>query len=95
MDLSYISLESKKYDILFVDSPGHKDLINYMIYGANICDKSIIVISVLPNEFESGMDCFYTGISENGQTKEDLYLLKNYGISDVIIILNKMDFVIA
>ena len=65
--------------ISFVDSPGHEMLMATMLSGAAIVDAAILVIAA--NE----------GIKP--QTKEHFMALKARGISNIIIVQNKIDLV--
>lgn len=81
MEFNY---DGNKFEL--IDTPGHKQFIRSMISGIFKSDKSPIgclVVSAIPNEFESGF--------ERGQTKEDIILLRSVGIDKLIILINKMD----
>lgn len=76
------SYQGKEYKL--IDTPGHKHFIRHMINC--LFEEAIVgclVISV--REFESSF--------ERGQTKEDLLLLRASGIEQIIILLNKMDYI--
>lgn len=76
--------DNTKFEL--IDTPGHKQFIRSMISGIFKSDTSPIgclVVSAIPNEFESGF--------ERGQTKEDIVLLRSVGIDKLIILINKMD----
>lgn len=75
--------DGKKY--LLIDTPGHKLLIPNLIKALNNEDQLIgcLVVSAKENEFESGIS--------NGQTKEDIILIRTVGIEHLIVIINKMD----
>jgi len=79
--------KDKHYEL--IDTPGHKMFIRSMITGLYQKKPEDIIgcvmISVIKGEFEAGFG--------NGQTKEDIILLRAIGITKVIIIINKMDTV--
>ena len=77
IDTTRIVFKTKKRKYVFIDSPGHKELIRNMITGAASADIAILIIDV--NE----------GIKQ--QTKKHAYLLKLLGFDKVIILYNKMD----
>lgn len=54
-----------------MDTPGHKDFVPNMIYGAAQADAAILVIDAV--NFESGF--------QGGQTKEHALLVKSLGVT--------------
>ena len=70
--------------ITFIDTPGHKNLIQEMIYGANSADLGLMIMSLKPGDFESGL---------KGQTMEHLQLLRSFGICNIVVIFNKLDLI--
>lgn len=74
-------------NFVLIDTPGHKTFIRSMISGlyANNYDNIIgcVLVSMSKGEFESGFG--------NGQTKEDLILLRAVGIMHCVVLINKMD----
>ena len=75
---------TKKRRYTIIDAPGHKKYVPNMIYGANMADIAILVVSAKKGEFESGF-------CDKGQTKEHAYLAYCLGIQRIIIAVNKMD----
>ena len=77
----------KPYEL--IDTPGHKSFIRSMITGLFQKKSSeligCLIVSALKGEFEAGFG--------NGQTREDIVLLRAIGISRVIVLVNKMDTV--
>jgi peptide chain release factor subunit 3 len=55
-----------------------------MITGAAQADIAMLVLSARKGEFETGFD-------RDGQTREHAVLIKNNGISKLVILINKMD----
>jgi translation initiation factor 2 subunit 3 len=66
--------------VSFVDAPGHETLMATMLSGAAIMDGAVLVIAA--NE-----DC------PQPQTKEHLMALDVIGVTDVIVVQNKIDIV--
>ena len=57
-----------------------------MIAGAAQADVAMLVVAASTNEFEAGM-------SERGQTREHALLIHALGVTDLIVVVNKMDTV--
>ena len=66
--------------VSFVDAPGHETLMATMLSGAAIMDGAVLVIAA--NEY-----------CPQPQTKEHLMALDVIGVTDVIVVQNKIDFV--
>ncbi|MFA6022507.1 MAG: translation elongation factor EF-1 subunit alpha [Candidatus Pacearchaeota archaeon] len=77
IDLSYQKLLTQKFEITIIDAPGHKDFVKNMITGASQADAAFLVVAA-----KSGVE---------PQTKEHLWLLKTMGVSQLHVIINKMD----
>ena len=76
IDLSHKKFSTPKYDFTIIDAPGHRDFIKNMITGASQADAAVLVIG---NE----------GVM--AQTKEHAFLSKTFGVTQLIILVNKMD----
>ncbi|KAI3894036.1 hypothetical protein MKW92_026054 [Papaver armeniacum] len=79
---AHFETENKRFTLL--DAPGHKHYVSNMISAASEADIGVLVISARKGEFESG----YEG---GGQTREHVLLAKTFGVSKLIIVVNKMD----
>ena len=79
IDIMHRPFETQKWFFTIIDCPGHRDFVKNMITGASQADVAIFVVSAKPGE----------GVQE--QTKEHAWLLKVLGISQIIVVLNKMD----
>jgi elongation factor 1-alpha len=79
IDVSHKKFETQKYEYTIIDAPGHRDFVKNMITGASQADAAALVVSVKD------------GIQP--QTKEHAFLAKVLGISQFVVLLNKMDAV--
>lgn len=87
MTVAVAYFDSKKYHVVLLDSPGHKDFVPNMISGATQADAAILVIDASNGAFEAGMD------GMKGQTREHAQLIRSFGVDQVIVAVNKMDSV--
>lgn len=76
------SLQKKRFTIL--DAPGHKNYVPNMIAGASQADVAALVISAKIGEFESGFE-------KSGQTREHAMLARSLGVTEIVVVINKMD----
>lgn len=69
-------------EFVAIDAPGHADFVPSMLLGAMQADAAVMVI-----------DCtkFDSGFSRGGQTKEHLSLIRALGITQLVVVLNKID----
>ncbi|KAJ3682241.1 hypothetical protein LUZ60_014814 [Juncus effusus] len=93
MTVGVAYFESKKYKIVILDSPGHKDFVPNLISGANQADAAILVVDACKGSFEAGMEGQVPGVVGVGQTKEHAQLVKAFGVDQLIVAVNKMDSV--
>jgi elongation factor 1-alpha len=77
IDLSYQKIITQKFEVTIIDAPGHKDFVKNMITGASQADAAFLVVAA-----KSGVQ---------PQTKEHLWLLKTMGVSQITVLINKMD----
>ncbi|MFA6358261.1 MAG: GTP-binding protein [Candidatus Omnitrophota bacterium] len=70
---------TKDKSMVFIDVPGHQELLKNMLSGASCADIAILVIDV--------------GKSVRDQTKRHAFILKFLGVSKIIAVVNKMDSV--
>ena len=77
IDLAYQKIITQKYEVTIIDAPGHKDFVKNMITGASQADAGFLVVAA-----KSGVQ---------PQTKEHLWLMKTMGVSQLAVIINKMD----
>jgi elongation factor 1-alpha len=79
IDVSHKKFDTQKYEYTIIDAPGHRDFVKNMITGASQADAAALVVSV-----KDGVQ---------PQTKEHAFLAKVLGISQFVVLLNKMDAV--
>jgi bifunctional enzyme CysN/CysC len=79
IDTTQIPFRTKRRQYVIIDAPGHKEFLKNMITGASSADAAVLVIAA--NE----------GVRE--QSRRHAYLLSLLGITQVIVVVNKMDLV--
>lgn len=72
--------------IALIDAPGHRDFVRAMIVGSVQASAAMLVVDAVDGAFEAGL-------SNLGQTREHAIILKAFGVSSLIIVVNKMDSV--
>ena len=66
-------------ELVFIDVPGHQELLKNMLCGSSYADVAILIVDVQKSMEE--------------QTKRHAFILKFLGIEQIILVLNKMDLV--
>jgi bifunctional enzyme CysN/CysC len=79
IDTARVFFKTKKRDYIIIDAPGHIEFLKNMITGASRANAAILVIDALE------------GIKEN--SRRHGYMLSMLGISQITVLVNKMDLV--
>jgi len=80
IDTTQVFCRNKKgRDLIFIDVPGHRELIKNMLSGSSYADIAILVIDI-KKSIEEG-------------TRRHINILKFLGIKQIIFVLNKADLV--
>ena len=77
--ISHQEYETKKRHYAHVDCPGHADYIKNMITGAAQMDGAILVVSASDGPMS--------------QTREHILLMRQVGVPNIVVFLNKVDMV--
>ncbi len=78
IDMTQVFCKNKKGNVLvFIDVPGHQELLKNMLCGSSYADIAVLVVNVQKSIEE--------------QTKRHAFILKFLGIKQIVLVLNKMD----
>lgn len=79
IDTAQTFFNTEKRDYVIIDAPGHVEFLKNMISGASQAEAAVLIVDV------------EEGVKE--QTKRHAYILGMLGLSQVIVVINKMDLV--
>ncbi|HTY76009.1 MAG TPA: selenocysteine-specific translation elongation factor [Candidatus Nanoarchaeia archaeon] len=77
IDMGFSAFTLDQYLVTLVDLPGHFSLVRHTVAGANIIDEAVLVVAA-----DLGLQV---------QTVEHFSIIKNIGIRDLVVALNKVD----
>jgi sulfate adenylyltransferase large subunit len=79
IDTAQTFFSTQKRDYVIIDAPGHVEFVKNMISGASQAEAAVLIVDA------------QEGVKE--QTKRHSYILGMLGLSQVIVVINKMDLV--
>jgi len=79
IDTAQTFFSTEKRDYVIIDAPGHVEFVKNMISGASQAEAAVLIVDA------------QEGVKE--QTKRHAYILAMLGLSQVIVVINKMDLV--
>jgi elongation factor 1-alpha len=77
IDVAHRRFDTDKYYFTIIDAPGHRDFVKNMITGTSQADAAVLVVAA-PEGVQT-------------QTKEHIFLAKTLGITQLVVLINKMD----
>jgi bifunctional enzyme CysN/CysC len=77
LDISRIWLRMPERDYVFVDAPGHRELIRNLLTGASEVDAAVMVVAV-----DEGITL---------QTRRQALFLQWFGFKEILVAINKLD----
>ncbi len=77
LDMGFSAFTLGQYIVTLVDLPGHFSLVRHAVAGANIIDAAVLVVAA-----DLGLQV---------QSVEHFSIIKNIGIKDLVVALNKVD----
>lgn len=77
IDTSQIFFKTRKRHYVIIDAPGHKEFLKNMVTGAANAESALLLIDA------------YEGVQE--QSRRHGYILKLLGLTQVAVVVNKMD----
>lgn len=79
IDISQTFFSTEKRRYVIIDAPGHKEFLKNMITGTSQAEAALLLLDAVE------------GIRE--QTKRHCFILRMFGIKQIVVLINKMDMV--
>ena len=79
LDITRVWVRMPEHDYVFVDAPGHRELIRNLLSGASEVDAAVMVIAA-----DEGITL---------QTRKQLLFLRWFGFTKLLVAINKLDLV--
>ncbi|KAL0214475.1 hypothetical protein P9112_006659 [Eukaryota sp. TZLM1-RC] len=83
MDVSLRRLKTQNVDVTILDTPGHREFVSRAVQSLSEADLGVLVVDSSEGNFDE--------IFDKGQAKEHVLIAKSFGISNLIVVVNKMD----
>ncbi|MFH1281829.1 MAG: GTP-binding protein [Candidatus Omnitrophota bacterium] len=77
IDTTQVTFRMANREYVIIDTPGHKEFLKNMVTGTSYAEAAVLIVSVKE------------GIEE--QTRRHAYILKLFGLKQIIVVVNKMD----
>ena len=84
IEIAHWKIETPKYQLTLIDTPGHPHFLGNTIVGASQADAAILVVS-------ASLDGSDTGTGQDGQIFEYALLAYTLGVKQFIVCITKMD----
>lgn len=88
IDVAMTRFDTSHRAVTLLDAPGHRDFIPNMIAGAAQADAALLIVDGSIGGFERGFDATAHG---GGQTKEHAHLARSLGVSQMAVVITKLD----
>lgn len=83
-DIATKQMETNKFQIVLQDAPGHADYVPAMITGTSSADAVLLTVDAID---------LHTALHSGGQLREHVYLARGLGVSQILVVVNKIDLI--